>query len=152
MLRRALDSNWSDNLAELYGRLETESGAQRLAIAESWLKQYPGNPMLLLMLGRLSLKERLWGKARSYLEASIGFAPTPQAYQELGALLEKMDESEQAMECFRTGLDLSSRWLSGCTGSDLDPADPSVDSALQGGSPDLDRSRLALVHEDNRGR
>jgi len=60
-----------------------------------------------LVLGRLCLRSRLWGKARSYLETSIGVQPSPEAYQELGLLLEQMGELEQAMVHYRAGLELA---------------------------------------------
>ena len=64
--------------------------------------------MLLLACGRLCLKSKLWGKARGYLEASIGVGPSAAAYRELGALLESMGEQRQAMECFKSGLEIGS--------------------------------------------
>lgn len=61
-----------------------------------------------MALGRLSVRNRLWGKARSYFEASIGSEPTAAAYRELGALLEKMGERALAMGHFKSALDLIS--------------------------------------------
>lgn len=85
--------------------------------------------MLLLALGRLSLRNRLWGKARSYLEASIGASPRSAAYGELGRLLEQLGEQEAAREHYRKGLELlvpvdpglpgpGTRGLPSATGSD----------------------------------
>jgi HemY protein len=58
----------------------------------------------LLTLGRLSLRARLWGKARGYLEACIAREGPAQAYRELGQLLERMREPERALEVYRGGL------------------------------------------------
>ncbi|MCG7963698.1 MAG: hypothetical protein N0E54_13425, partial [Candidatus Thiodiazotropha taylori] len=44
---------------------------------------------------------------RSYLEASIGIAPTAESYQQLGVLLERLGETDKAMQCFRSGLGLA---------------------------------------------
>ena len=44
--------------------------------AESWLKQHPDDAALLLTLGRLCAQQELWGKAQSYLDASIAVEPT----------------------------------------------------------------------------
>ncbi|MCB1762032.1 MAG: heme biosynthesis protein HemY [Gammaproteobacteria bacterium] len=108
LLRRALDHDWSDALAELYGSAEASDIAAQLTQAEKWLIDRPNNPTLLLALGRLCLKNRLWGKARSYLEASISIQPSPAAYSELGVLLEGMGEKEQALTNYRAALTLSS--------------------------------------------
>ena len=108
LLRDTLTRNWSDQVVELYGRVLADDGAKQLATAEGWLKDHAKNPSLLLTLGRLSLRNKLWGKARSYLEASIGIEPMVDAYRELGALLEKLDEKQKALECFSAGLALTS--------------------------------------------
>jgi len=76
LLRGALSRRWSDSLVELYGRVTAKDCARQLSSAENWLQEQPSNPVLLLTLGRLCLKNKLWGKARSYLEASIGAAPS----------------------------------------------------------------------------
>ncbi len=107
-LREAIDRRWSDDLVELYGRVPADDAARQLSTAEVWLKDRPRNPVLLLTLGRLCLGNKLWGKARTYLEASIGIEPSSAAYRALGALLEKMEEKEKALICFKAGLELSS--------------------------------------------
>jgi HemY protein len=107
-LRDAIDRQWSDDLVELYGRVPANDSARKLSVAEGWLKVRPRSPVLLLTLGRLCLGNKLWGKARTYLEASIGIEPSSDAYRALGALLEKMDEKEKALSCFKAGLELSS--------------------------------------------
>lgn len=56
LLRRALDHDWSDALAELYGSAEASDIAAQLTQAEKWLIDRPNNPTLLLALGRLCLK------------------------------------------------------------------------------------------------
>ena len=54
------------------------------------------------------MKEKLWGKARSYLETSIGIRPNPVTYQLYGQLLERLGESVAAADAFRLGLNLVS--------------------------------------------
>jgi HemY protein len=103
-----LNRQWNSELVELYGQIELNDPSHQLAVAEGWLKQHPEDAVLLLTLARLALKNKLWGKARSYLEASIAIAPSPESYQQLGLLLEGMGESDKAMECFRAGLGLAS--------------------------------------------
>lgn len=105
ILRDTLKHRWSDRLVNLYGLAEGGEKDKQLAQAEGWLKERQHNPTLLLALGRLSLRNQLWGKARAYLEASLGIEARPETYKELGELLTRLGETEAATECYRKGLD-----------------------------------------------
>ncbi len=109
LLRSTLEKCWSPQLVERYGSLQDTDHVAQLATAENWLNEHSGDSVLLYTLGRLCLRNRLWGKARSYLEASIGAGGKlqPDAYRELGGLLEQLGEADAAMECYRNGLLLS---------------------------------------------
>ncbi|MEJ2610241.1 MAG: heme biosynthesis HemY N-terminal domain-containing protein [Candidatus Thiodiazotropha sp.] len=102
----SLQQEWSSELVTLYGQIELADYSHQLATAENWLNQHPEDPVLLLTLARLSLQSKLWGKARSYLEASIRIAPEPESYQQLGLLLDRLGETDKALHCFRAGLEL----------------------------------------------
>jgi HemY protein len=104
LLRNALKHYWSEPLMHLYGLIDSVDVNAQITYAESCLKTHENNAVLLLTLGRLCLRAGLWGKARAYLEASVGAEGLPEAYNELGHLLEKMGEKEKAIECFRNGL------------------------------------------------
>jgi HemY protein len=106
LLEDLLHRTWDEALVELYGRIEGAEPARQLSIGEEWLEKHPHNPVLLLALGRLSLRNRLWGKARGYLEAGLGVEPSVVIYQELATLLERMGEQEKALEYYRAGLEL----------------------------------------------
>lgn len=107
LLRETLRHHWLPDLVALYGTVKSSHPDKQLANAEGWLKGHENNATLLLTLGRISLHNQLWGKARSYLEASIGHAPRPDSYKELGLLLEQLEEKDAAAECYRNGLLLS---------------------------------------------
>ena len=104
LLREALRREWHPDWVELYGRVKSSQPDKQLATAENWLKGRENNPLLLLTLGRISLHNQLWGKARSYLEASLGNGPRAETYKELGLLLDRLNEAEAAAECYRKGL------------------------------------------------
>jgi HemY protein len=106
LLRRALEKNLDDQLMWQYGLISSTKVDKQLHTAESWLKGYPKHPILLLSLGRLSVKNQLWGKARSYFEASLGVQPQTATYFELAKLLEQLNEPTKAMEYYRQGLSL----------------------------------------------
>jgi HemY protein len=108
LLRGRLDKHWNEVVARLYGELELADPARQLQHAETWLKEHAHSPGLLYTLGRLCVRNRIWGKARSYYESSIGISPSVDAYLELGALLEQhIGDPDGARDCYRKGLELA---------------------------------------------
>jgi HemY protein len=103
-LASALKSNWRGPLVRLFGLVEGVDASKQLKKAEGWLSNHSEDPDLLLTSARLCLRNELWGKARSYLESVISLRPTPEAYQEYGALLNQMGETDAAAEAYRDGL------------------------------------------------
>ena len=72
------------------------------------LGQYGEKPELLTTAGRVCLRNKLWGKARSYLEAVIRVKPTPVAYLELAKLCAETQNGDEAVKLYRQGLELAS--------------------------------------------
>jgi HemY protein len=107
IIRKTLNTQWSEELIRLYGKLEVDDSAVLLHRAEKWLRQRPDDPVLLLTVGRLSVRNELWGKARSYFESSIGILPTAESWHELGQLLTRMGNSQAASDAYQKGLTLS---------------------------------------------
>jgi HemY protein len=106
-IRKALKTQWNEELVKIYGELDLPDAEGQLRQAESWLAARPEDPELLLVAGRACVRSQLWGKARSYLESSIAIRPTPAAYHELGKLMLQLDEKEAATTAFAKGLTLS---------------------------------------------
>ncbi|MDP6536869.1 MAG: heme biosynthesis HemY N-terminal domain-containing protein [Gammaproteobacteria bacterium] len=94
VIEMAISRNWSDALVRLYGEQDFDASEQQLLVAEKWLKERPANATLLLSLGRICLRNQLWGKAREYYEVSIGIAPSAEALGELSRLLKHLGEVE----------------------------------------------------------
>ncbi len=111
VLCAALKRRFDDPLVDLYGRIEGRDAARQLAAAEGWLKHYPEDAVLLLALGRLSLRNQLWGKARDYFEASLRFAHRPETCVELARLLAHMGDTGRSNQLFQEGLGLYERSL-----------------------------------------
>ncbi len=103
-LVHALKSNWRGPLIRLFGLVEGIDASKQLKRAESWLTNHSEDPDLLLTAARLCLRNELWGKARSYLEMVVSLRPSPEAYQEYGALLNQMGEADAAADAYRYGL------------------------------------------------
>jgi len=122
-IRRALRNEWDEELVSLYGEIELPSASKQLSTLEGWLRKRPEDPALLLAAGRASMRNELWGKARSYLESSLAARPDPMAYNVLGQLMLQLGDGEGATDAFQKGLTL------GYTGSPdvprltADPAD-----------------------------
>ncbi len=100
----ALKSNWRGPLVRLFGLVEGADTTKQLKRAEGWLTNHGEDPDLLFTAARLCLRNELWGKARSYFETVIGLRPSPEVYQEYGALLNQLGEGEAAAEAYRDGL------------------------------------------------
>jgi len=103
-LASTLKSDWRGPLVRLFGLVEGVDASKQLKKAEGWLTNHSEDPDLLLTAARLCLRNELWGKARSYLETVISIRPSPEAYQEYGALLNQMGEADAAAEAYRDGL------------------------------------------------
>jgi HemY protein len=104
LIRDALKAEWQPELVKLYGLVKATNKQKQLETAESWIKSYGNNGVLLLTLGRLCMRNGLWGQARRYLEAAVEAEPDAEAYTELGRLFEHIGEMPEALEQYRKGL------------------------------------------------
>ena len=67
----------------------------------------PGPREPLYALGRLCIAAQLWGKAQSYLEASLNNAPTVDAHLALADLFERLERPGEAHAHYRAAAELS---------------------------------------------
>lgn len=104
VVRNALKKQWENGLVRIYGLILTPDVAKQIVTAEAWHKVHNNDATLLLTLARLCIANKLWGKARNYLESSIALETNPEAYAELGRLLGFLGEENKALECYRKGL------------------------------------------------
>jgi len=96
-----LDQEWDSRLVGLYGRIPGGELSTRIACADRWLVQHRDDSQLLLALGRMCLAQRLWGKAQSYLEASLSLADSREVRLELARLFEQTERAGEAMAHYR---------------------------------------------------
>ncbi|MNO52200.1 putative protoheme IX biogenesis protein [compost metagenome] len=106
VLRKALKQEYDAGLVHLYGQARGRDPARQLQTAESWLKARPDDAQLLLTLGRLCVHNKLWGKAREYLEASLRSQRSAETCAELARLLSHLGEVERSNQLFQEGLGL----------------------------------------------
>lgn len=109
LISRTLAREWDAELVQVFGQLHSTDSLGQLASIEQWLGLYGEKPELLITAGRACLANKLWGKARSYLESAIRVEPTPAAYLELARLCEQTQNAEEASKFMRKGLELASR-------------------------------------------
>ena len=114
ILENALAEEWVPNLVSLYSDVplgiteeRVAEARKRIERAERWLLERSSDPQLLAALGRLCAHAELWGKARSFLEASLSFEENRAARLELARLAERLGESDEAQRHFRRAAELS---------------------------------------------
>ncbi len=108
LLAESLEAQWDSALVALYGDCHGSDVVSRIEQAERWLKQHADDAGLLLALGKLCLHQELWGKAQSYLEASVSLQPSRVAYSALGQLCEKTGKPEQAFNYYHQAMAVDS--------------------------------------------
>ena len=108
LIIKSLDRQWDDRVIAAYGEFVAKDANAQLKQAEKWLADYSQNENLLLALGRICVRARLWGKAQGYLEASIGVRPTPACCLVLAELFGRhLNEKDKATRYYQMGLELS---------------------------------------------
>ena len=114
IIERALASEWIARLVSLYGELpegldNSERVAEarlRIERAERWLLERSRDAQLLATLGRLCAQAELWGKARSFLEASLSFEESRDAHLDLARLAERLEQGGDAQRHYRRAAEL----------------------------------------------
>jgi HemY protein len=106
-IENALAAAWEPELVLLYGDCRDDEAIPRVERAEGWLKDRPQDAELLLTLGRLCAQRELWGKARSYLEASIALHPVRDAHIALARLCDRIGLAEEADRHYRAAAQMS---------------------------------------------
>ena len=101
VIENALAAAWDPELVLLYGECRDDEATPRIERAEGWLKGRAQDAELLLTLGRLCAQRELWGKARSYLEASLALHPVRDAHIALAHLFDRIGIAEEANRQYR---------------------------------------------------
>jgi HemY protein len=114
ILETALAAEWAPHLVTLYGEIPAgldqeariSEARTRIERAERWLLERERDAHLLATLGRLCTQADLWGKARSFLEASLSFEESRAARVELARLAERLGQADEAQRHFRKAAEL----------------------------------------------
>ena len=96
-LRVGLKNVWHDDLVEIYGRLKGADAGKQLLFAEQQLQERPNDPVLLLTLGRLALRQNNIEKAREYLQTGLRIKGLPGLHAEMGKVM--LAEGDETLAC-----------------------------------------------------
>jgi HemY protein len=107
IIEQALEREWNPSLVALYGEAAGANALPQIERAEKWLRQHARDPALLLALGKLCMRQELWGKAQSYIEASLALEPTHDGHMTLAALMERIGKPQEAVLHFRRSAELA---------------------------------------------
>jgi HemY protein len=107
IIEQALEREWNPSLVALYGEAAGTNALPQIERAEKWLREHARDPALLLALGKLCMRQELWGKAQSYIEASLALEPTHDGHMTLAALMERIGKPQEAVLHFRRSAELA---------------------------------------------
>ena len=101
IIEQSLGRQWDSDLVELLGNCNSTHPQKLLQQAEQWLMEHQADAKLLLALGNLCSRMQLWGKAESYLEASISVKSSNRAHLALARVLESRGDKDRALYHYR---------------------------------------------------
>jgi HemY protein len=105
IVEEALQHNWDARLLRRYPDTAAGDALPLIQKAEAWHKTRPEDADLLFALGRLCLKQQLWGKAQSFLEGALRLsddeALTIRTHRSLAGLFEEIGDTGRAHEHYR---------------------------------------------------
>jgi HemY protein len=107
ILAKSLERHWEPDLALQYAQCRTADPVRQIEQAEAWLKEHSQDATLLYALGILCEQAQLWGKAQTYLEASLAVDDGWRTRVALGELLARLGRGEEATPHLAAALDLA---------------------------------------------
>ncbi len=76
LLKKAIEKSWNREYLDRYGQITGGNVQGRLRHAETWHRDRPKDPEILLCLGRLYVQSENWDQARRLLRESFRLSPT----------------------------------------------------------------------------
>ena len=104
IIEAALNRDWHEDLVNLYGDVRGSSPTRQIEQAEKWLHAQPRDAQLLLTLAHLCSVQELWGKAQSYLEASLAVAPSTEGHIRMAELRTQNGQIGEACQHYQKAL------------------------------------------------
>jgi HemY protein len=110
LTEKSLHKDFSEPLLSIWSQLNIDT-VQKIKTAEKWLKKTPDNSELLKILGELCLRNKLWGKAQTYLQNSLDINASTATYKLMAQYFDSVGEPDNALEAYRQAEGLSNQLL-----------------------------------------
>ena len=123
IIARSLDRSWDSRLLLTFADCRPPDATRQLETAERWLITHSQDANLLYALGRICERRELWGKAQTYLEASLALDNHWRAHVALGELQAKLGRTDEANAHLAAALRLALEELTTDRGSGLGTRD-----------------------------
>ncbi|HSS70762.1 MAG TPA: heme biosynthesis HemY N-terminal domain-containing protein [Casimicrobiaceae bacterium] len=107
IIANALAREWDSDLVDLYGECRLPDATKQIEQADRWLSRHNQDATLLRVLGTLCQRQQLWGKAQTYLEASLALDNHWRTQLALGEMLGRLGKSDEANAHFVAALRLA---------------------------------------------
>ena len=91
----------ADPFLELYGVLESKDSSRQLQFVEKLADKFQHSYIWLMTAGKLSLRQEIWGQAKSYFEQAVALKPTPESRQMLATAYDALGEHDLAYEQYK---------------------------------------------------
>ena len=111
IVARSLERGWDSELVDLYGECRVPDPTRQIEQAEHWLAAHNQDAALLRVLGTLCQRQQLWGKAQTYLEASLALDNHWRTHLALGEMLGRLGRKDEANTHFVAALRLATEEL-----------------------------------------
>lgn len=105
LLTQNLKTNFDPQLLTLFAEIPADE--RHLFFIEKLLKKHPESAEIYSCLGKICIDLQLWGKGKNYLKLANSKQPSPQNYESLGKLYEKLGEEQKATKSYQKGLQLA---------------------------------------------
>jgi HemY protein len=107
IVSNSLEREWDTDLVDLFGECRPPDATRQLEQAERWLATHSRDAALLRVLGTLCQRQQLWGKAQTYLEASLAMDNNWRTHLALGEMLGRLDRGDEANRHLAAALKLA---------------------------------------------
>ncbi len=103
-IEQALDADWDEALAALYGQLDVDRLEHRRARLERWLQARPASPALLLASARIDQRQGRWLAAEDALDRALAAGAGAPAWEALGDGAAQLGDHVRAQRCYANAL------------------------------------------------
>lgn len=107
LVRKALERQWSSELAAVYGEIPCDPPERQLRRLEEWAMRHADDPGLRLARARQGIRAGQWELAREQLEALMRHRPSPLLYQLLAQIADGLGDTQLAFNHRQRGLELA---------------------------------------------